>query len=299
MIANAQRRYPLRLAMIVWSPLPGSQAQAVSCPMSPHSVRGYSRPGQDGRAAHGLPQARGSRLRSILARVPSSIGNTRTLTTWLTRRSAGSRSSSMGRSMAQVHEGLQMGLANWRGAYCSACSSDEDYWKYHGQEFAFIAWNELTKFPTSKLYDDMMSVQSHVIHSGAAYPEEQGRHATLTPDGKPLPEIPARCIQHDQPLRRWPQLGQKAFHRQGQARRDSPGRHQRLQSRARRSARMLRRRRSASSGATRKTFICPPSTSRKLRRSRKRTSAALGCGATGTSWPVERWTTFGTKPCMF
>jgi hypothetical protein len=32
-----------------------------------------------------------------------------------------------------------------------------DYWLYHGQEFAFIGWNELTKYPTSELYDSMMS----------------------------------------------------------------------------------------------------------------------------------------------
>jgi hypothetical protein len=33
----------------------------------------------------------------------------------------------------------------------------EDYWNYHGQEFPFIGWNELTKYPTSELYDLMMS----------------------------------------------------------------------------------------------------------------------------------------------
>jgi len=32
-----------------------------------------------------------------------------------------------------------------------------DYWNYHGQEFAFIGWNELSKFPTPELYDAMMS----------------------------------------------------------------------------------------------------------------------------------------------
>lgn len=36
-------------------------------------------------------------------------------------------------------------------------SSADDYWDYHGQEFPFIGWNELTKFPTSKFYDLMMS----------------------------------------------------------------------------------------------------------------------------------------------
>lgn len=33
----------------------------------------------------------------------------------------------------------------------------DDYWNYHGQEFPFIGWNELTKYPTGELYDMMMS----------------------------------------------------------------------------------------------------------------------------------------------
>ncbi len=33
----------------------------------------------------------------------------------------------------------------------------DDYEKFHGQEFPFIAWNELTKRPTSDCYDAMMS----------------------------------------------------------------------------------------------------------------------------------------------
>ena len=32
-----------------------------------------------------------------------------------------------------------------------------DYWNYHGQEFPFIGWNELSKYPTPELYDMMMS----------------------------------------------------------------------------------------------------------------------------------------------
>lgn len=32
-----------------------------------------------------------------------------------------------------------------------------DYWSYHGQEFPFIGWNELTKFPTEELFELMMS----------------------------------------------------------------------------------------------------------------------------------------------
>lgn len=33
----------------------------------------------------------------------------------------------------------------------------EDYWDYHGHEYPFIGWNELTKYPTPELFDAMMS----------------------------------------------------------------------------------------------------------------------------------------------
>jgi hypothetical protein len=33
----------------------------------------------------------------------------------------------------------------------------EDYWNYHGQEFPFIGWNELCKYPTLEIFNRMMS----------------------------------------------------------------------------------------------------------------------------------------------
>lgn len=39
-----------------------------------------------------------------------------------------------------------------------AASTEKDYDKYHGQEFPFIGWNELTKYPNGKLYHKMLSV---------------------------------------------------------------------------------------------------------------------------------------------
>lgn len=38
-----------------------------------------------------------------------------------------------------------------------AIKRDVDYWGYHGQEFPFIGWNELTKYPTDTLFEAMMS----------------------------------------------------------------------------------------------------------------------------------------------
>ena len=34
---------------------------------------------------------------------------------------------------------------------------EDDYWTYHGQEFPWIGWNELCKYPTLACYDMMMS----------------------------------------------------------------------------------------------------------------------------------------------
>ena len=42
--------------------------------------------------------------------------------------------------------------------YFRAVSDKDDYWGYHGMEFAFIGWNELCKYPTGELYHLMMSV---------------------------------------------------------------------------------------------------------------------------------------------
>lgn len=57
---------------------------------------------------------------------------------------------------------------------------EQDYWNYHGQEFAFIGWNELCKFPTPKLYDALMS-----CNRSGFLPAEH------SPDLEhPLPKIP-------------------------------------------------------------------------------------------------------------
>lgn len=39
----------------------------------------------------------------------------------------------------------------------SQCANFDDYWKYHGQEFPWIGWDELTTHPTSECYEAMMS----------------------------------------------------------------------------------------------------------------------------------------------
>lgn len=62
----------------------------------------------------------------------------------------------------------------------------QDYWKYHGQEFPFIGWNELTKYPSPDLYDMLKSCNrtSYVPGENPIYTDEDGDMPQF------LPEIP-------------------------------------------------------------------------------------------------------------
>jgi hypothetical protein len=61
----------------------------------------------------------------------------------------------------------------------------DEYWNYHGQEFPFIGWNELTKYPDPDLYDIMMS-----CNRSSFLPEK---------DNPSLPEIPLQIFSTTNP----------------------------------------------------------------------------------------------------
>lgn len=65
----------------------------------------------------------------------------------------------------------------------------KDYWNYHGQEFAYIGWNELCKFPDAKPFDMMMS-----CNRTSFLPAEH------SPDpSNPLPPIPLQVFATTNP----------------------------------------------------------------------------------------------------
>lgn len=65
----------------------------------------------------------------------------------------------------------------------------EDYWNYHGQEFPFIGWNELCKYPLSDCYDVMMS-----CNRSSFLPDEH------SPDPEnPLTDIPLFVVSTTNP----------------------------------------------------------------------------------------------------
>lgn len=65
----------------------------------------------------------------------------------------------------------------------------DDYWNYHGHEYPWIGWNELTKYPTSEVYDMMMSVnrtsfvpEEHPISIDKRIWDEYGLQVQVPPD---------------------------------------------------------------------------------------------------------------------
>jgi hypothetical protein len=83
-----------------------------------------------------------------------------------------------------------------------------DYDNFHGHEYPFIGWNELTKHPTGDLYDKFMSTNrssfdptkdtpKRIGHNGG--PKLDADDVYDTPDGKPLPPIPLEVFSTTNP----------------------------------------------------------------------------------------------------
>lgn len=82
-----------------------------------------------------------------------------------------------------------------------------DYWKYHGQEFPFIGWNELCKYPSDELYEMMMSCNRSSYtpdkdgYIGGAKSKQDNVPKGWNPDGSygVPPEIPLEVFNTTNP----------------------------------------------------------------------------------------------------
>jgi len=83
-----------------------------------------------------------------------------------------------------------------------------DYWNYHGQEFPFIGWNELAKYPTPELYEAMMSCNRTSFLPKESTPRRPANDMRKrgpndqgfdTPTGEPLPDLPLMIFSTTNP----------------------------------------------------------------------------------------------------
>lgn len=82
-----------------------------------------------------------------------------------------------------------------------------DYWDYHGQEFPFIGFNELTKQQSPEFYEMMFSCRRSSFRP-ENYPLDDGSLLSRSPGD----------IQHDKPVWHRPYMGEETVHRASAAR---------------------------------------------------------------------------------
>lgn len=183
---------------VVWSPLPGSQTLAMSCPAHVIIYHGTRGPGKtDGqlmRFRRRVGQGYGRHWRGII--FDREYKNLDDLVSksmrWFPEFKDGAR------FMASKSD-YKWVWPTGEELLFRAIKRDADYWGYHGQEFPFIGWNELTKYPTDALFDSMMSCNRSSFRP-EDFPIEEVDPVTGKTIQILLPEIPleifATCNPH-------------------------------------------------------------------------------------------------------
>lgn len=179
---------PKEQTKVVWEPLPGSQALLMSCPCNHILYEGTRGPGK-------------TDAQLMFFRKHVGIGYGRFWRGVIFDREYKNLDDLVSKSLRwfpQFFDGAR--FLSSRSDYKWVWPTGEelmfrqvkkqaDYWNYHGQEFTFIGWNELSKFPTSEMYDAMMS-----CNRSSFIPEKH------SPDPEnPLPDIPLVVLSTTNP----------------------------------------------------------------------------------------------------
>jgi len=184
--------------VIAWQPLPGSQALAIGCPCDEILYHGTRGPGKTeaqlayfagrcgigyGRFWRGIIFDRGYKnlddlIAKSIAMIPKLFPGARFL-------------SAKSDLCWRFPGGEQLLFRHIKTA--------KDYRAYHGHEYPFIGWNELTSFPTSELYDLMKSCNRSSFvaeqHSPDLTPNDCRVIQECQDIGEPLPDrVAARVL---------------------------------------------------------------------------------------------------------
>lgn len=199
---------------IAWQPLPGSQALAISCPCHEILYEGSRGPGKTDaqllkfRSYVGLGYGR--YLRGVI--FDREYKNLDDLV---------SKSQRWFPTIGGPKARFKSSTSDYKWVWETGeellfrqIKRNTDYWNYHGQEFPFIGWNELAKYPTPELYEALMSCnrssflpREHTArrtgHNGGP-PLDEGERGPHdegydTHDGAPLPEIPLMTFSTTNP----------------------------------------------------------------------------------------------------
>lgn len=174
-------------AKVIWQPLPGSQALAIACPTNEFLYEGSRGPGKTD-----------SQLMFFRSKVGKGYGKFwRGVIFDREYKNLDDLISKSERWFPQFGDGARFlrSKSDYKWVWPTGeellfrqFKKDGDYWNYHGQEFPFIGWNELSKFATPNPYDLMKSCNRCGFIPAEHTPKNKdGSFATW--DGQPLPEM--------------------------------------------------------------------------------------------------------------
>lgn len=168
---------------VIWKPLPGSQTLALSCPCHSILYEGTRGPGKTDAQLmffrKHVGKGYGAHWRGIIfdreyKNLDDLIAKSRR---WFPQFQDGAR-------FIASRSDYKWVWPTGEELLFRQVKKKADYWNYHGQEFPFIGWNELSKYPTSELFDEMMSCNRSSFRSADFPITESDGTVTF------LPEIP-------------------------------------------------------------------------------------------------------------
>ena len=178
---------------VIWQPLDGSQVLAISCPCNHILYEGTRGPGKTDAQLMYFRQfvgkGYGQFWRGVIfdreyKNLDDLISKSKR---WFRMFGDGAKFVS---STAQLKWVWPTGEELW----FRVMKTEQDYWNYHGHEFPFIGWNELTKQPNSNLYDMAMS-----LNRTSFLPEKHSPIDHKTGERGILPEIPLVVLSTTNP----------------------------------------------------------------------------------------------------
>jgi hypothetical protein len=182
------------LPRVIWQPLPGSQTLAMSCPAHVILYHGTRGPGKTD-----------AQLMRFRARVGQ--GYKRHWRGIIFDREYKNLDDLIAKSMRwfpEFKDGARFlsSKSDYRWVWPTgeellfrSVKRDKDYWAYHGQEFPFIGWNELSKYASSNLFDMLMS-----CNRSSFIPEENLIIDNDTGEVWTPPEIPLEVFATTNPF---------------------------------------------------------------------------------------------------
>lgn len=177
---------------VVWSPLPGSQELIMSCPCNHILYEGTRGPGKtDGQIMkfrRYVGMGYGSFWRGVIF-----DRHYKNLDDMVAKSRRHYEAFGDGAKFVSSGSAFKWVWPTGEELLFRVIKDSRDYWNYHGQEFPFIGWNELTKYPTPEPYDMMMA-----CNRSSFRPED---HPQYDEEGNVsfLPEIPLMVLSTTNP----------------------------------------------------------------------------------------------------